>query len=206
MTSPYDADWAWNQAAHCYELDGQLEEAGRCYANARQFRQAARVFRAAGNVRATAAMESRAERYTVAAWIYVHELGDVDAARTSLQADPLSLTPTAGTELLLGRRLVEVRCDLAAGAPAETALPVLADLQNYLATEQPPIRALHVEDWGIAIAEAANRFDQVALTFAAALRGGDPAAGERWRRWAQDRYGQRIVIPQATPAATREAA
>ncbi|MFI5893088.1 hypothetical protein ACIA5D_23560 [Actinoplanes sp. NPDC051513] len=197
MTSPSAAEWPWNQAAHCYELAGRLEDAGRCYANAGQFPQAARVFRAAGNLRATAQMESHAGRHLVAAWIFVHELGDAEAARQALPP----IDETAGNDLL--RRLVEMRCALAEGAPADTVLPVLAAVQDHLGAPGDLVWTSTFEEWGVAVAEAANRFDQVALTYAAAVRGGDDAAAERWRRWAQDRFGQRIVIPQATPAATR---
>ncbi|MBG0562556.1 hypothetical protein [Actinoplanes aureus] len=199
MTRPYPPNSAWSQAAQCYEQAGQYGNAGRCYANAGNFSLAARAYRADGNLRAAARMENEAGRHTFAAWTYVHELGDLDAARMSLRLPDTRRDWTEdGSTIDLRRRLVETRCALAEDAPADIVLPVLTDVQNHLvAMAALVVRVAALQDWAIAVAEAAKRFDQVALTFAAAVRGGDPAAAERWRRWALDRYGQTIVIPRA---------
>ncbi|WP_250291567.1 hypothetical protein [Frankia sp. CiP1_Cm_nod1] len=110
---------------------------------------------------------------------------------------------------VLSRRLVLARCDVADGLPARRVLPVLADVQAVLA--EPPVAeplwpvaaaGLRVEQWAVALAEAAHRYDQVALVFAAAVRGRRAGAEQRWAEWSLRVLRTELVLPPAVPAAT----
>lgn len=86
---------------------------------------------------------------------------------------------------MLSCDLVLARCDAAEGAPHQRITPVLAQTQTYLADSRRPW-VPRIETWGVAIASAIRRYDQVALIFAAAVRGQRPGATMRWSRWSTE--------------------
>jgi hypothetical protein len=98
--------------------------------------------------------------------------------------------------LALSRRQVLARCDAIDGAPHERIIPVLTETQELLANRRAPW-AEHTEAWAVAIAEVIRRYDQAALIYAAAVRGGRPEAARRWREWS-DRVLE--PAPAASPA------
>ncbi|KLL11161.1 MULTISPECIES: hypothetical protein [Protofrankia] len=106
---------------------------------------------------------------------------------------------------VMSRRLVLARCDIAEGLPARRILPVLADVQAILAEPlagEPtwPVAAadLRIERWAVALAEAAHRYDQVALVFAAAVRGRRTGAEQRWAEWSLRVLHTELVLPPVT--------
>ncbi len=103
---------------------------------------------------------------------------------------------------VMSRRLVLARCDIAEGLPTRRILPVLADVQTILAEPlagEPtwPVTAadLRIERWAVALAEAAHRYDQVALVFAAAVRGRRTGTEQRWAEWSLRVLHTELVLP-----------
>jgi FHA domain len=100
----------------------------------------------------------------------------------------------------LRRRLVLARCDIAEGEPPEVIRPVIADACAALAGWR--LRSDQVtEEWAVALSEAAARYDQAALVFAAAVRGGRYGAEQRWKAWSARVLDAEIIVPPAPPAA-----
>lgn len=196
---PGDA-WTWIQAAGCYELAGQPAEAARCFMRAGQFTRAAHLYQRAGLLRAAAQAWLSAGAPERAAWILVHDVDDVTEARACLLHRSTSQVPAlVSDDTRLVRRLVEARCAIAEGAPADLVLPLLREVRSRLAEGSE--RLPQSEQWAVAIAETICRFDQVALLYAGAVQGGDVSAGSRWTQWAQRRFGQSILLPPPERAA-----
>lgn len=95
----------------------------------------------------------------------------------------------------LARRQVYARCDVADGFADNRVLEVLALTQQALAGNSATQQAERTEAWGIAIAEAIRRYDQVALIFAAAVRGHRTGAARRWQEWSTRVLHAAAVIP-----------
>ncbi len=113
---------------------------------------------------------------------------------------------------VLSRRLVLARCDVADGLPDRHILPVLADVQAMLAEPlviEPAWSAiaagLRIEQWAVALAEAVHRYDQVALVFAAAVRGQRTGAEQRWAEWSVRVLHTELTLPSATAVPTAAA-
>jgi hypothetical protein len=77
---------------------------------------------------------------------------------------------------------------------------VIADVCAALADAS--VRSDQVtEEWAVALSEAAARYDQAALVFAASVRGGRYGAEHRWKTWSAQVLGAEIVLPPpASPA------
>ena len=99
----------------------------------------------------------------------------------------------------LRRRLVLARCEIAEGDPADTIRPVIADVCAALADKSARSDQV-TEEWAVAVSEAAARYDQAALVFAAAVRGGRYGAAQRWQAWSVRVLGTEIILPPATAA------
>ncbi|WP_322770570.1 hypothetical protein, partial [Frankia sp. Cr1] len=100
------------------------------------------------------------------------------------------------------RRLVLARCDVADGLPDRHILPALADVQAMLAgpsVTEPAWPAnsasRRIEEWAVVLAEAAYRYDQVALVFAAAVRGRRAGAEQRWAEWSARVLHTELTLP-----------
>jgi hypothetical protein len=61
------------------------------------------------------------------------------------------------------------------------------------------------EGWAVALAETVRRYDQVALVFAAAVRGGRRGAAERWARWSQAVLHTELILPTQPAPPTQPA-
>lgn len=114
--------------------------------------------------------------------------------------------PRGWDEWLAGRgqsslrdRLVFARCEIAEGESADTIRPVIADVCAALANKSARSDQV-TEEWAVALSEAAARYDQAALVFAAAVRGGRYGAAQRWQAWSVRVLGTEIILPPATAA------
>lgn len=85
-------------------------------------------------------------------------------------------------ERSLARRQVQARCDAAERMGEDRIISVLTETQELLANPGMPVMQ-RAEEWAVAIAEAIRRYDHVALTFSAAVRGRRPGALVRWQEW-----------------------
>lgn len=94
----------------------------------------------------------------------------------------------------LALRLVEARCDAADGAREERILPVLTQAQALLADPGMPWMPC-AETWAVTVAAVIRRYDQVSLTFAAAVRGERPGAATRWRDWSAQVLKANVAMP-----------
>ncbi|WP_322752909.1 hypothetical protein [Frankia sp. Cas3] len=211
-----------DRAATCYLRAGQVAEAARCYRDAGLFPRSAGLYAQLGRYRDAAADYTAAGLVHVAAWTLAHVVGDPAAARALLLGHPSHPSGQAGQaepavaamfDALL-RRLVLARCDVADGLPDRHILPVLADVQAMLA--EPPVTepawpaqsawpaqpawpansaSRRIEEWAVALAEVAYRYDQVALVFAAAVRGRRTGAEQRWAAWSARVLHTELTLP-----------
>ncbi len=156
----------------------------------------------------------------MAAWTLAHEVGDPAAARALVAralpspypvdlsnlsdlSDPFDQSESTVQSVFdaLLRRLVLARCDVADGLPDRHILPVLADVQvlaELLATApvwQANSASRRIEEWAVVLAEAAHRYDQVALVFAAAVRGRRAGAEQRWAEWSARVLHTELTLP-----------
>lgn len=99
----------------------------------------------------------------------------------------------------LRRRLVLARCELAEGNPADAIRPLIADVCASLAASSGRSDQV-AEDWAVRLSEVAARYDQAALVFAAAVRGGRYGAAQRWQAWSVRVLGTEIILPPTTAA------
>jgi hypothetical protein len=185
-------------AAGCYERLGMTLDAARCYREAGSYRRAADLFVGLGEFHEAARDFVAAGQQDLAAWLLVHEAGDHGAARTVLAAADRRWSDVRPdrepARRPLRQRLVLVRCDVAAGAAAHTALPVLGEACVALA--RPGLRYdPYVEPWAVALAEAIGREDQAALVFAAAVRGKRHGAVQRWTEWTRRVLHAELILP-----------
>lgn len=188
-----------NRAAECYQRIGMTAEAARCYREAGSHRLAAELHAGLGRYYDAAADYARADLPDLAAWLLVHHAGDSRAAREQLVSQTTTGAVAARLTAQLGRRrLILARCDVADGRSPDTGLAVLADACTELG-KYSPLTDQNIELWAVALAEAMGRDDQVALVFAAAVRGRRPGAAQRWRTWSQRVLHTDLVLPTAEP-------
>jgi hypothetical protein len=196
------------QAAACYSrVAGYELDAARCYRLAGAHRRAAEIFAAAGGYADAASAYADAGLPEVGAWLLVHRADQPARARAQLAAsalpEPELPQPGAPGQPRLAdlrRELVLARCKIAEGAPADDIREVIAGTCAALADRGG--RADQVaEEWAVAVSEAAARYDQAALVFAAAMRGGRYGAEQRWQAWSRRVLGADVIIPK--PAGTQ---
>jgi hypothetical protein len=185
------------RAALCYERAGLPQDAARCYRDSGAFRRSAKLFMQLGDLREAAADFARSGLIDQAAWILAHDCAEPAAARVYLAAEDVG-EPDADnsmpTPAQLRRLVVTARCDLAEGARQDE---IVATLVQICADLQRPRRSHDVvlETWCVQLAEALGRDDQVALVFAAAVRGGRSGARQRWQQWSERVFGIPVVLP-----------
>lgn len=201
LSNPVKADpvtaGLWEQAGLCYEQADLPLEAARCYQMGGAYRRAGNLYWRARMTRPAAEMYAAAGDVEMAAWLLVHHDGDAAGARAQLdghQGGRSGTEPDSPVTALL-RRLVDARCAVAEGAPADSVLPALATARQALAGP-PPVHDQRVETWSVAVAEELSRFDHVALIYAAAIRGGHGQAARRWSQWVSRRFGAELVLPR----------
>jgi hypothetical protein len=91
--------------------------------------------------------------------------------------------------------LVISRCDVIDGAPPAGVVRVLQTAQRYLLAWPHP-GAEPIERWAVDVAAAIRRFDQVALIFAASVRGGHVGAADRWQQWSSTVLRVELTLPR----------
>ena len=177
----------YERAAACYYQAEQVSEAVRCYRLAGAHRRAADLNVSLGEYREAAADFERSGLPELAAWYLVHHAADHQAARKVLDASAVSAAP-------LRRSLVLARCAIAEGESPVQVLPVLEEVCARLAD---PALAFDrfTEEWAVAVAWHVQRFDQVALIFAASVRGRRAGAAERWAEWAGQALAVELTLP-----------
>ncbi|HET9895621.1 MAG TPA: hypothetical protein VFQ44_11900 [Streptosporangiaceae bacterium] len=191
----------YEKAASCYYQARLMADAVRCYRLAGAHRRAADLSVSLGEFREAAADYAQCGMQELAAWLLVHRAEDPQAARAMItELAPVaapgssSRQRSAAPELSPRQRLVLARCDIADGTTLAAVLAVLDDVCAELAEPAVPYDRV-VEEWAVAVAEQAGRFDQVALVFAASVRGMRRGAGQRWADWARRVLGTEITIP-----------
>jgi hypothetical protein len=183
------AEESWEQAAVCYRRAGWDLEAARCYRLAGAHRRAAEIYEAAGRVEEAAAAYGDAGLPELGAWLLAHRAEAPEQARAMLQR-----AGAAADGPDLRHRLILARCEIAEGAPAGVIRPVIADVCDLLtdrALRPDPV----AEEWAVALCEAAARYDQAALVFAAAVRGGRYGAAQRWNAWSARVLDAEVILP-----------
>jgi hypothetical protein len=194
----------YEKAASCYYQAQLFPDAIRCYRLAGAYRHAADLNLSRGAYREAAADLECAGLPEYAGWVLAHLAGDPMAARAavtrfSLVPDP-ERAPRDGTgaspppDNPLRHQLVLARCKIADGAPPASILPVIQDVCAELADRDGNYDRL-AEEWAIALAEHVRRYDQVALVFAASVRGRRHGAEQRWAQWAAHIMGMEVTIP-----------
>ncbi len=215
------------EAARCYREAGYFARSADLFARIGRYRDAATDYAAAGLIHIAAwVLVHNLNDPTAARASLAPDPGDpADLVDPGGQIDPADLAGLADpVESAVGsmfdaleRRLVSARCDVADRLPYRRILPVLADVQAMLAEASAAGRSAaepawpanaasrRIEEWAVALAEAAHRYDQVALVFAAAVRGVRPGAEQRWAEWSARVLHTELTLPSAarqTPAAT----
>ena len=184
---------AYEQAAACYRRAGYELDAARCYRLAGAHRRAAEIYQSIGALAEAAAAFDDAGLPDLGAWLL--------AERAGLPVEARSMIDRSDAERGLRYRLIVTRCEIAEGAPEDSIRPVIADVCAALADRA--VRADPViEEWAVALSEAAARYDQAALVFAAAVRGGRYGAAQRWNVWSTRVLDTEVVLPPAAMAVT----
>ncbi|MEV4515500.1 hypothetical protein AB0K00_41905 [Dactylosporangium sp. NPDC049525] len=177
------------RAASCYEQAGLPAEAARCYADAGAHLRAATLYDRLDMAAEAAAAYRDGGLLEQAAWTLVDRLGDTTGARAVLPH-----VTTARTEAQrLSIELVLARCHLAEDGGGRLVPATLRRAADLLANRSVRVE-LRLEEWAVAVAIAAHRFDQVALIFAAAIRGRRPRARERWQAWSERQFGAPVPL------------
>jgi hypothetical protein len=206
---------AYEQAAVWYRRAGYDLDAARCYRRAGAYRRAAEIYETAGEYTQAADSFGDAGLPELGAWLLAHLAGQPAAARELLGPPPAAgladaaVAAEAGADVPphspgLRRRLVLARCEIAEGAAPDGIRPVITAVCAALADQQ--VRSDQItEEWAVALSEAAARYDQAALVFAAAVRGGRYGAEHRWRAWSRDVLHADIILPPAAAGPVRPA-
>ncbi|WP_369232428.1 hypothetical protein AB5J56_10835 [Streptomyces sp. R21] len=203
------------RAAQLYERAGLPIDAVRCYREGGASRAAADLLVGMGEYAEAVEEYRRAEVPVMAAWILAHHLADpvtakatvlpptwrgrygLERVRNLLRAASPSDEIARFEDVLrpdLRGRLILARCELAEGGGHRDVLPVLRQARAALADAAAPYDPF-VEEWAVAVAECAGRFDQVAVLFAASVRGHRLGAAQRWQEWARRVLGVELSIP-----------
>jgi hypothetical protein len=202
---------SYEQAAICYRRAGRYDlDAARCYQLAGAHRRAAEIYETAGELSGAARAFADAGLPELGAWLLAHKADRPAEARALLSVSRLDRGSDAGpgtgpTPSLLRRHLVIARCELAEGEGAAAIRPVIAEVCAALGDRN--VRPDQVtEEWAVALSETAARYDQAALVFAAAVRGGRYGAEHRWKTWSARVLGAEVILPPPPPPTLATAA
>jgi hypothetical protein len=182
---------AYEHAAVYYRMAGCAWDAARCYRLAGAHRRAAEIYESIGEHADAAAAFGEAGLPELGAWL----LARVDQPGRAREL----LGPPEGA-LGLRYRLIIARCEIAEGVPADSICPLIGDVCAVLEDRSARPDPL-VEEWAVMLSEAAARYDQAALVFAAAVRGGRYGAAQRWNAWSMRVLGTEVVVPPTPTAA-----
>ncbi len=186
---------AYEQAAVCYRRAGYDWDAARCYGLAGVHRRAAEIYESIGSYAEAAAAYRDAGLPALGAWLLAHRADLPADARAMLGG--LAAGPDGAP---LRYRLILARCAIAEGSPADVIVPAVAEVRAAL--EDRAVLADPVaEEWAVAVSEAAGRYDQAALVFAAAVRSGRYGAAQRWNTWSKRVLDTEVILPPAPAAA-----
>jgi hypothetical protein len=186
---------AYEQAAVCYRRAGYDWDAARCYQLAGGHRRAAEIYESIGSYAEAAAAYRDAGLPALGAWLLAHRAGLPTEAQAMLGG--LAARPDGAP---LRHRLILARCAIAEGSQADVIVAVVAEVRAAL--EDRAVLADPVaEEWAVAVSEAAGRYDQAALVFAAAVRGGRYGAAQRWNTWSKRVLDTEVILPPAPAAA-----
>jgi hypothetical protein len=197
-----------DRAASCFLRLGDVGEAARCYRDAGSFRRAADLYAGLGRHEEAADAYALAGLRDLAAWHLVHYAGRPAAARACLADGAPNAAPDAAPvatpvaqRLSLRRDLIIARCEVAEGLPHTRALRTLETACAQL--ERTDLRIdFYVEPWAVALAGSMRREDQVALVFAAAVRGRRPGAARRWGAWSREALHCELILPTGEPGSS----
>lgn len=218
------------RAADCYLRSGLPSEAARCLREAGAYRRSAELWVELGEFMEAATDYVRAGMIDMAVWVTVHGAGDAATARavalvtwgrdvSALTRDGFdstvrmarlrppqetSVADRAARESSLRMRLALARCDVAEGRSGREPLAAFAAAMDFLESRSLVNDRL-VEQWAVATAESMRRYDQVALLFAAAVRGRRGGAAQRWTEWAARVLRSEITLPDLPPDNRRQA-
>jgi hypothetical protein len=193
-------------AAHFHQA-GLVSDAARCYRLAGAYRRAADLHALLEEYAEAAADYERSGMSDLGAWLLAHRAGDPSGARAMIarSAQPRAFERhDGGAEVPLRLRLVHVRCEIGDGARPRTILPVVGDVCAELA-DPDALYDRFVEEWSVALGEHVRRYDQVALVYAASVRGGRYGAATRWAEWALRVLGTEPMIPTGAEQARQPA-
>ena len=171
--------------------------AAASYEQCEYWMDAARCHRAAGSPLRAAALHERIGRFDLAADDYA-AAGDHERRLAARQPAPARRRPgcRCSRRGRPRRALVLAHCDLLEGL-ADPILPAVEQACTDLADpERVPFPHRDLETWAVAVSEMADRFDQVALVFAACVRGGRRGAADRWADWALRNLDTRLTIAE----------
>jgi hypothetical protein len=185
---------AYEAAAVYYRRAGYDWDAARCYQLARVHRRAAEIYESIGSYPEAAAAYRDAGLPALGAWLLAHRAGQPAEARAML-GEP----PATHDSLPLRYQLILARCAIAEGSPADVIVPAVTAVRAELA-DRAVFADQVAEEWAVAASEAAGRYDQAALVFAAAVRGGRYGAAGRWNTWSKRVLDTEVILPP-TPAA-----
>jgi hypothetical protein len=179
----------YERAATCYYQARLVSDAVRCYRLAGAYRRAADLNVSLGEFREAAADYEQSGLPELAAWLLVHRAADPAAAR--------AIIAKLGDEhaVPLRNRLVLARCAIAEDALPTVVLPVLSDTCASLADPATTYDRF-TEEWAVIVAGIVQRYDQVALIFAAAVRGGRYGAVRRWAAWTEQTLGTELTVAE----------
>jgi hypothetical protein len=198
----------WQRAAECYRQAGAIADAARCYERGGYLRMAADLHLTLDAPVTAAGLFERAGDVAQAAWVLAHVVGETEEARACLARNPVPEGAAADDAQAVVPRLLcllaATRCDIAAGRQATAAIGALTEVQRALASELP-VNDARVREWAIEIAILLDRLDQVALVYAASVRGRRPRAAALWTEWVANRYGTPLVLPGVPATAGRAA-
>jgi hypothetical protein len=195
---------SYEQAAVCYRRASYDLEAARCYRLAGAHRRAAEIYEAEGRYADAATSFADAGLPELGAWLLAHHAGLPDQARVLLGTPGAEATQQAQPQRdALRRSLILARCEIAEGAASDVIRPVITDVCAVLASRGERSDQV-TEKWAVALSDAAARFDQAALVFAAAVRGGRYGAEHRWKAWSARVLGVEVILPLpvSAPSAT----
>lgn len=185
---------AYERAAACYHQAGYHEDAARCYQLAGAHRRAAELYELLDDYGAAAGAYVDAGMAVLGAWLLAHRAGEPARARTLVGG------LDAGTAPELRVRLIVARCELAEAASPQSVRLVVMDVCAALTDRE--VRAdQYVEEWAVALAESAGRYDLAALVYAAAVKGSRYGAEHRWKLWSRRVLGTDVILPTAPIAA-----
>jgi tetratricopeptide (TPR) repeat protein len=176
-------------AARLYEQSRRWERAAIQYGLAQDWQGAARCYLSLGQPDLAGDALIKAGDLLHAAWILAEHAHLFERARNVLA----TFAPEVETQRL-AVDLVLARCDAGTGAPPEASRRLAYAALGLRELRPGPDRS-RVEEWALAVGDALERWDLIALVHAAAVTAGVPGATTRWESWALKTFNDSTGIP-----------